>query len=78
MSIPTQREIEFLVSLQWRWRPLYCRELARLLAQSALRSPARGAHRVLAGVARLTPVHRPGCFDSGQATVVESPQRRRN
>ncbi len=47
MSIPTESDAEFLVSLQWRWRPLYCRELARLFAQSALRSPGRGARRVV-------------------------------
>jgi hypothetical protein len=48
MCLPTQREIELLIRLQWRWRPLYCRELMRLLARSVLRKPARGARRVLA------------------------------
>ena len=41
MCILTQREIEFLISLQRRWQPLYWRELARLLAQNALREVQR-------------------------------------
>jgi hypothetical protein len=37
MCIPTQREIEFLTSLQRRWWKLYWRELARLLTENAVR-----------------------------------------
>lgn len=44
MYIPTQREIEFLLSLRQHWRMLYWRELARLLTETAVREVEREAH----------------------------------
>jgi hypothetical protein len=37
MCILTRREIEFLTGLQRRWWKLYWHELARLLAENAVR-----------------------------------------
>ena len=39
MCIPTERELEFLASLPMKWRRLYWREFARVLAEDA--RPAR-------------------------------------
>lgn len=47
MYIPTQREIEFLLSLHKHWRVLYRRELARLLAETAVQEVQREADVVL-------------------------------
>lgn len=43
MCFLTQREIEFLAGLQWRWRKLYWRELARLITENAVHEVRREA-----------------------------------
>ncbi|WP_186294542.1 hypothetical protein [Bradyrhizobium guangdongense] len=44
MYIPSQRDLEFLLSLRQHWRVLYWRELARLLAETAVHEVQREAH----------------------------------
>lgn len=44
MYIPTQRDIEFLLSLRQHWRVLYWRELARLMAEGAVHEVQREAN----------------------------------
>jgi hypothetical protein len=45
MCVLTQREIEFLIGLQRRWWKLYWREVARLLAENAVREVHAGFSR---------------------------------
>ncbi len=41
VSLPTGHELEFLASLNTRWRRLYCNELARLLNEDDNRCDGR-------------------------------------
>jgi hypothetical protein len=81
MSIFTDRELEFLMSLRTSWRRLYCNELARLLKEHDSSSDARNEAPCVAqarrdGLCAGAPRHDGTDISAGRLASLHAAKRR--